>query len=84
MIYIDGFVVVVLVENKEVYLEYVWVMGLVFKKYGVLCVMDNWGDEVLDGEVIFFLMVVKVEFGEVIVFFWIEWLFKEVCDMGME
>ena len=84
MTYIDGFVAAVPAENKEAYLEHARITGPVFKKYGALRVMDNWGDEVPDGEVTSFPLAVKAEPGEVIVFSWIEWPSKEAREKGME
>lgn len=58
--------------------EEVWVM---FKDYGVLCVVEVWGDDVFDGKFIDFCCVVKVELGEMIVFFFMEWFLCEVCGV---
>lgn len=84
MTYIDGFVCAVPVENKDAFIEHSRITSPVFKKYGALRVMDNWGDEVPDGEVTSFPMAVKAKPGEVIVFSWIEWPSKEAREKGME
>lgn len=84
MTYIDGFVAAVPVENKDAYLEHARITSTVFKKYGALRVVDNWGDEVPDGEVTSFPLAVKAKPGEVIVFSWIEWPSKEAREKGME
>ena len=46
MTYIDGFVAAVPTANKEQYLEHAKDAMLVFKKYGVLRMVENWGDDV--------------------------------------
>ena len=84
MTYVDGFVAAVPAENKDAYLEHARVTSPVFKKYGALRGMDNWGVDVPDGDVTSFPMAVKAEPGEVIVFSWIEWPSKEARDKGME
>lgn len=84
MTYIDGFVAAVPAENKEVYLEHARLTSPVFKKYGALRVVDNWGDDVPEGEVTSFPLAVKAQPGEVIVFSWIEWPSKEAREKGME
>ena len=84
MTYIDGFVAAVPNANKEDYLEHARITSPVFKKYGALRVMDNWGDEVPDGEVTSFPLAVKAKPDETIVFSWIEWPSKEARDKGME
>jgi uncharacterized protein YbaA (DUF1428 family) len=84
MTYIDSFVAAVPVENKDTYLEHARITSPVFKKYGALRVVDNWGDEVPDGEVTSFPLAVKAKPGEVIVFSWIEWPSKEAREKGME
>lgn len=84
MTYVDGFVVAVPAENKDAFLEHARVTSPVFRKYGALRVVDNWGVEVPDGEVTSFPMAVKAQPGEVIVFSWIEWPSKAARDKGME
>lgn len=84
MTYIDGFVAAVPAENKQAFLEHARLTGPVFKKYGALRVVDNWGVDVPDGEVTSFPMAAKAEPGEVIVFSWIEWPSKQARDQGME
>ena len=84
MTYIDCFVAAVPIENKDAYLEHARITSPVFKKYGALRVVDNWGDDVPDGEVTSFPLAVKAKQGEVIVFSWIEWPSKEARDKGME
>ena len=84
MTYIDGFVAAVPAENKAAYLEHARITSPVFKKCGALRVVDNWGDEVPDGEITSFPLAVKAGPGEVIVFSWIEWPSKEAREKGME
>lgn len=81
MLYIDVFVVVVFIENKVLYIEYVKFVGDIFKEYGVIKIFEVWGDDVFEGEVMFFLMVVKVKENEIVVFFIVFWFLKEVCDI---
>ena len=84
MTYVDGFVAAVPTANKQVYLEHARVTAPVFKKYGALRCVDNWGVEVPDGEITSFPIAVKAKLGETIVFAWIEWPSKEVRDNGMD
>ena len=84
MTYVDGFIVAVPAENKQAFLEHARITSPVFKKYGALRVVDNWGAEVPDGEVTSFPMAVKAKPGEVVVFSWIEWPSKAARDTGME
>lgn len=81
MLYIDVFVVVVFIENKVLYIEYVKFVGDIFKEYGVIKIFEVWGDDVFEGEVMFFLMVVKVKENEIVVFFIVFWFLKEVWDI---
>ena len=84
MTYIDGFVAAVPNANKDAYIEHARITSPIFKKHGALRVMDNWGDEVPDGEVTSFPLAVKAKPDETIVFSWIEWPSKEARDKGME
>lgn len=83
MSYVDGFVILVVIVNKEDYVKVVNNMVEFFIKYGVSMVCECWGVDVLLGEIIFFFVVVKFKDGEMVVFFWVEWFFKEVCDKVM-
>jgi len=56
----------------------------VFKKYGALRVVENWGVDVPDGEQTSFPMAVKATEDETVVFSWIEWPSKAARDKGME
>lgn len=84
MTYIDGFVAAVPTANKKTYLEHARLTAPVFKKYGALRCVDNWGVEVPGGETTSFPMAVKAGPDETIVFAWIEWPSKEARDKGME
>lgn len=81
MKYVDGFVVVVFVDKKDVYREMVVKVVLLFKEFGVFRIVECWVSDVLDGKVIDFRMAVKVEENEEVVFSWIEYFLKEVCDV---
>ena len=84
MTYIDGFVAAVPTANNEAYLEHARITSPIFKKYGALRVVDNWGADMPDGETTSFPMAVKAKPDETIVFSWIEWPSKEAREKGME
>ena len=84
MTYVDGFVLAVPTANKAAYLEHARASVPVFKKYGAVRCVENWGVEVPDGENTSFPMAVKATADETIVFAWIEWPSKEARDKGME
>jgi uncharacterized protein YbaA (DUF1428 family) len=82
MTYIDGYVIPVRAENKEAYRKVATAAGALYKEFGALRVVENWGDDVPDGKITDFKGAVKAEPGEVIVFSWIEWPSKELRDSG--
>lgn len=84
MSYVDGFVAAVPTANKEKYIEYANEIALVCKEYGVLNVVENWGDDVPGGELTSFPMAVKCKEDETIVFSWMVWPSKESRDKGWE
>lgn len=84
MTYIDGFVAAVPTANKEAYLKHAKDSVPVFKKYGALRCVENWGVDIPDGETTSFPLAVKAKPGETIVMAWIVWPSKEVRDAGME
>lgn len=83
MFYIDGFVIVVLIVNKQQFIEYVCYFDVLFIELGVLWVIESWGDDVFDGKVIDFWCVVQVMVEEMVVFLWVEWFDKVMWDVGM-
>jgi len=82
--YVQGFVVPVRAAKRENYrqmAEQAWAM---FKDYGALRVVEAWGDDVPDGKVTDFRRAVKAEPDEKIVFAFMEWPSREVCDAAHE
>lgn len=82
--YVQGFVVPVRSAKREDYrqmAEQAWTM---FKDYGALRVVEAWGDDVPDGKVTDFRRAVKAEPDEKIVFAFMEWPSREVCDAAHE
>lgn len=68
MTYVDGFLVAVLNENKEIYKKHAKDAAAVFKEHGALRVSECWGDDVPDGQVTSFPMAVKCQTDETVVF----------------
>lgn len=83
MSYIDGYLAAVKTAKKEEYKELAQKMVDVFKEYGALRVVENWGDDVPEGKLTSFTMAVKREEDETVVFSWIEWASREARNEGM-
>jgi len=84
MDYVDGFVIAVPAANKDAYLAQARQALPLFKEYGVLRMVECWGDDVPEGKVTDFRGAVKATADEVVVFSWIEWPSKAVRDAGMK
>lgn len=84
MNYIDGFVAAVPSANRAKYLKHAETMAAIFKQYGALNVVECWGDDVPDGKVTSFPLVVKRKDDETVVFSWIAWPSRKVRDEGMK
>ena len=56
----------------------------IFKDHGALRVVECWGDDVPDGKVTSFLMAVKKQPDETVVFSWITWPSKAVRDANQQ
>jgi uncharacterized protein YbaA (DUF1428 family) len=82
MHYIDGFVVAVPDEKRDVYVRYAGEVARVFKECGALRVVECWGDDVPEGKLTSFPMAVKREPGESVVIAWIVWPDKATRDAG--
>ena len=78
MNYVDGFVAAVPNDSKEKYIEYAKGATAIFKEYGALKQVENWADDVPEGEDTSFPMAVKCKENESVVFSWIIWPSKEV------
>jgi uncharacterized protein YbaA (DUF1428 family) len=78
--YVQGFVLPSPSEKKEAYrkmAEEAWTM---FKDYGALRVIEAWQDDVPEGKQTDFFRAVKAEPGENVIFSFMEWPSREVCD----
>lgn len=84
MSYVDSFVLAVPNKNKAKYIEFAELAADVFKSHGALSVVENWGDDIPEGELTSFPMAVKLEPGETVVCSWIIWPSKAVRDTGMQ
>ncbi len=80
MSYVQGFVVPVPSKNKDAYLKVAQKASKVFLEYGAEHVVECWGKDVPEGKVTDFQRSVKLEEGETVVFSWIVWPSKAVCD----
>ncbi len=72
MSYVDGFVAAVPTANKEKYIQHARDAAEVFKEYGVLKMVECWGDDVPEGKVTSFPMAVKCQPDETVVFSWLD------------
>lgn len=84
MTYIQGFVVAVPAANKEIYRQHAADALHLFKEFGATRMVETWGDEVLDGKVTDFKGAVKAKDDEVVVFSWLEYPSKDVCQQANE
>jgi uncharacterized protein YbaA (DUF1428 family) len=80
MSYVDGFVVPVPQDKKEDYRALAQKTSGKFIEQGALQVIEAWGDEVMRGKTTDFLMEVKAEDNESVVFSFVVWPSKEVRD----
>lgn len=84
MSYVDGFMAAVPKANKQKFLEHAEYAAKIFKDHGALSVVENWGDDVPDGELTSMPMAVKCKQDEVVVFSWVRWPSKQARDAGMQ
>ena len=82
--YMQGFVVPVPEGKREDYRKMAEDAVPMFEKYGALRIVEAWQDDVSPGKQTDFFRTVKAEPGEKIVFSFIEWPSREVCDAAAD
>lgn len=82
MSYVDGYVLAVPRKKKSEYIRIANESAAVFKDHGALSVVENWADDVPDGELTSLPMAVKCKDDEDVVFSWITWPSREARDAG--
>lgn len=82
--YVDGFVAPVPDANKEAYRALAKMASDVFIEHGATRVVENWGDDVPDGQVTDYARAAHKKDGETVVFSWVEWPSKAARDSGWE
>ena len=80
MAYVDGFVAAVPAANKQAYIEHAREAAVLFKEWGAIRIVENWGDDVPTGRQTDFMRAVAAKPDEVIVFSWIEYPDKATRD----
>lgn len=80
MSYIDAFIAAVPRANRQAYIEHAKTAADIFLSWGATRVVENWGDDVPEGEVTDFFRAVAAKPDEDIVFSWIEYPDKQTRD----
>ncbi len=80
MTYIDGFVAAVPTQNKELYRQHAADALPLFKEFGVVRMVENWGDDVPRGKLTDFYGAVQAKEDETVVFSWFEYPDKAARD----
>lgn len=82
--YVQGFMVPVPEDKQEAYRKMADEAWDMFKGYGATSVVEAWGDDVPEGKQTDFYRGVKAEPGEKVVFSYMTWPSREVCDAAAE
>ena len=83
MSYVEGFLLAVPDQNKDMFIEHARSIDAFFLEYGAIRVMECWGEDVPVGKITDFRRAVRATDGESVVFSWIEWPDKATRDLGM-
>jgi uncharacterized protein YbaA (DUF1428 family) len=84
MDYVDGYVIPVPTDKRELYLQTAQATAIIFKEHGALSVVECWGDDVPEGKTTSFPLAVKCQPDETVVFSWITWRSRSARDEGMK
>ena len=84
MTYIDCMIAAVPKANKQAYIDHARKAGEIFKQHGALKLVENWGDDIPDGEITSLPKAVKCRSDETVVVSWIVWPSKDTRNQGMQ
>ena len=79
MTYVDGFLVSVPNAKKDAYREHAEKAGAIFKEFGMLSMVECWGDDVPEGKLTSMPLAVQRKDDETVVFSWVPRV-KSQCD----
>ncbi|MDE8651968.1 DUF1428 domain-containing protein [Novosphingobium album (ex Liu et al. 2023)] len=82
--YVQGFIVPVPHARREDYRKMAQDAWPMFEGYGAIRVIEAWGDDVPAGKITDFARSVEAGEEENVVFSYIEWPSREVCDAAAE
>ena len=82
--YVQGFIVPVRANKREEYRKMAADVWDMFREYGALRVVEAWDDDVPEGKVTDFRRAVKAEPDEKVVFSFMEWPSREICNQAAE
>lgn len=82
--YVQGFMIPVPEGRRDDYFKMADDAWEMFKGYGATSVVEAWGDDVPEGKQTDFYRGVKAEPGEKVVFSYMTWPSREVCDAAGE
>ncbi|MGB2079268.1 MAG: DUF1428 domain-containing protein [Vibrio sp.] len=84
MSYVDCMLAAVPSDNKAQYIQHARITGAIFKEYGALAIVENWGDEIPEGDVTSLIKAVKAKPNETVALSWIIWPSKDVRDKAWQ
>lgn len=84
MAYVDGYIIPVPTEKKDAYIKVAHDMKAIFMEFGVIDIVECWGDDIPKGEQTDFYKSVQAKEGESVVFSWMVWPDKAARDAGWE
>ncbi len=84
MNYVDGFVLAVSTDKREVYRQHAQTAAAVFKQCGATQVVECWGDDVPEGKLTSFPLAVQRKPDETVVFSWFTWPSRSARDEGLK
>jgi uncharacterized protein YbaA (DUF1428 family)/uncharacterized protein YndB with AHSA1/START domain len=82
--YVDGFLLAVPSNNRDIYRQYASDAAAVFREHGALSLVECWGDDVPEGKINSMHTAVLRKPDETVVFAWITWPDKATRDTGMQ